>query len=514
MHYSSQPALLLSTLLMPSGHPSDQPATPRIPSTSTPTLEEVLMPLFNALCRLLTEFQQQPLSPAATLQLEQRLQLQLRELGRQALQNCLNALEPEPAPHHVRFESIWYTRLSTRTPQEVATGFGKIRLVRRGYRPTHKTGEATLFPLAVHLGLIHGATPALAQTAARLLGGTGSSQRQTLDQLRHDHGVDWGVKKLRQVTGAVAQAVDAVRQEVQTERLLSWLQQADESTGTHQPVLSVGRDGIQLPLRVRRGRLYQVASAATVTVFDRRGRRLGTVYLAWPPEPLQVTMSAMLTALLVEVLDRWQGPLPRLSYVTDGGDNETSYFNEPLASMAHPRTGQPLSWIRVFDYYHASQRLWTLGELLFGAGRCCTSWVRKMQKYLLKPGGVNRVLHAAAYWRVQGTLTEAQHKRYVVAYAYLRDRMAGMRYAEYRFLGVPLGSGVTEAACKSVVTQRLKLSGMSWHRGGAATVLRLRVLLLSGVWAEAFRRVLSEFKPLETTGGQTLFAGTRGQKAG
>ena len=41
------------------------------------------------------------------------------------------------------------------------------------------------------------------------------------------------------------------------------------------------------------------------------------------------------------------------------------------------------------------------------------------------------------------------------------------RYAEYRAVAIPQGSGVTEAACKTVYTQRLKLSGMSWKKAGA-----------------------------------------------
>jgi len=67
-----------------------------------------------------------------------------------------------------------------------------------------------------------------------------------------------------------------------------------------------------------------------------------------------------------------------------------------------------------------------------------------------------------------------------------------MRYSEYRTVGVPLGSGVTEAACKTVYTQRLKLSGMSWEKAGAQTVLNLRVPQLSDVWDAAYGRVLDQ----------------------
>jgi hypothetical protein len=83
------------------------------------------------------------------------------------------------------------------------------------------------------------------------------------------------------------------------------------------------------------------------------------------------------------------------------------------------------------------------------------------------------------------------------AYRYLRERMPYMDYARYHRLGVPLGSGVTEAGCKTVYGQRLKRSGMRWHKAGAQVVLNLRVLQLSGVWRQAYERVLRGFETVE-----------------
>jgi hypothetical protein len=160
--------------------------------------------------------------------------------------------------------------------------------------------------------------------------------------------------------------------------------------------------------------------------------------------------------------------------------------------MRHPRTEEKLAWIRVVDYYHASERVWALAELLFGKGRASTAWARKMLRLLKKPSGVNRVLHSAAALRDRRQLCGQQRADFRKAYRYLRDRMTYMRYAEYRRWGVPLGSGVTEAACKTVYTERLKLSGMRWKKLGAQTILNLRVLLLSGVWDQAYTRVLKE----------------------
>jgi hypothetical protein len=459
------------------------------------TLQKVLEPALEKIFQLVAELCQQRLTPTQACRFEQHLSAVLREVGRTVTQWTYNQAEAavETLPKHVWFEASEYTRLNAKTPQTVWTLFGPVRLWRVGYRPTTKTGDATLFPVTLSLGLVEGATPALAERASWLLGSSGMTQRQTLERLRQDQGVSWGVKKLRQVTAAVAHALVAQQHEVHVKKLLDLLKQATASRGRHKPVLSVGRDGITLGTRCRGGSVFEVATTGTVTVLDRRGRRLGTVYLAYTPEYGQKTMSRALTQLLEEVLRRWGGPLPRLCYVTDAGDNETTYYDKILRRMKHPVWGTKLEWIRVVDYYHASERVWTLAELLFGKGQRGSSWARKMEKWLLKPGGVNRVLHSAAALREVYGLPCRKRQEFAKAYRYLRKRMAYMRYAEYRALGIPRGSGVTEAACKTVYTQRLKLSGMRWTRSGAQVILNLRVLQLSDVWQRAYERFLERF---------------------
>ncbi|MGH8033978.1 MAG: hypothetical protein ACREO9_02045 [Lysobacterales bacterium] len=474
--------------------------------TAGPSLEEkigdIVQSLAQEVSQLCHDFLKQPVDPERTFNFEHHIDEQLREGGRQLVQSVYNHAEPavEGLPKHVYFEASLYTRLNRKTPQNVWTLFGQIRVQRIGYRPSDKSGDATIFPLALALGLIHGASPALAERAAGLMSDAGMTQQTVLKRLKQDHGVGWGVKKLRQVTAFVSAEMAEQRQAVQVEQLLGWLQHATDSKGSHKPVLSSGRDGITLGMRCQGGSVHEVATCGTVTVLDRRGRRVGTVYLAYVPEFGQGTMSQQLTQLLREVLQRWQGPLPRLSYVTDSGDNETTYYDKVLSRMKHPRTGEALEWIRVADYYHASERLWTMAELLFGKGRRATAWVRKMQKWLLKPSGVYRVLHSAAALRQQLQLRGKKLTAFHTAYRYLRNRMEYMRYADYRKVGIPLGSGVTEAGCKTVYTQRLKLSGMRWRKAGAQCILHLRVLRLSGVWDQAYERVLRGMKQPQVWG--------------
>jgi len=60
-----------------------------------------------------------------------------------------------------------------------------------------------------------------------------------------------------------------------------------------------------------------------------------------------------------------------------------------------------------------------------------------------------------------------------------------MKYAQHLEQNLPLGSGVTAAACKTIVKQRLCCSGMKWQQAGAAVVLSLRTLShRSGRWEQ------------------------------
>ena len=105
--------------------------------------------------------------------------------------------------------------------------------------------------------------------------------------------------------------------------------------------------------------------------------------------------------------------------------------------------------------------------------------------------GVGRVLHSAAALRCQQAMRGKRLHDFQRAYRYIQTRRPYLRYAAYRRLGLPIGSGVTEAACKTLYTQRLKLSGMRWQKEGAQRILQLRSIWLSGVWSEVFDRMLT-----------------------
>lgn len=454
---------------------------------------------------LAANFLSQPVTPLAAFAFEQALQEILQEAGREVMERVLNACEPESpdeASHDVTLGSAGYRRRNekTRNPY-VETTFGRITLWRRGYRSWHRDdGEKTVFPLELVLGLVQGATPLLAGEIGRLMADTGATQQRVLEELARRFGVRLSVSRLREITAALADSMEARREEYQVAKLLELLERAYASRGRYKPVFSVGRDGIFLPLE--RGRGYQQGAVATISVYDRRGKRLGTVYLASAPEPLQKTLTEQLTSLVQKCLSAWcvdRGrPLPRLCYVTDAGETECGYYAKVLTRLADPRgTGRRLHWYRIIDFFHASQRITAMAEALFGAGPAASAWARRMRKLLRDdPRGISRVLHSAAALRSRLALSEARAEEFRLAYEYLRARSRHMRYAEFKRLRLPIGSGVTEAACKTVFTERLKLSGMGWSREGAQVILTLRVILLSGIWDDVYQAMLKAKEPV------------------
>jgi len=433
-------------------------------------------------------------SPMGLLDFEHRLAASLRELGRELVERVCNRLEgedPKALPSHVQVEGEDYRIIKTKTRQPVDTLFGPISLWRHLYRPVARdSSEKSIAPLSLALGIVENTTPALAEVAMRALAGTGATQRVVQEQLETQHGVVIGTERLRALAERVSERMSEARHEFQVGRLLNLLDQANRSAGGRKPVISVGRDGITL--RNYENGAFEVASTATLTVFDRRGKRLGTVYLGFVPQPCQRQMSDQLTRLIEAVLSGWEGPLPRLAYVTDAGENEAQYYEQVLQKMIHPRTKEKLEWQRVVDFYHAMERVWALAAALFGAKTpAANGWARKMGRLLKQPNGPFRVLHSAAAMRARQALGPAAQEEYRKAYNYLCQRTQWMQYHTYKKQHLPIGSGITEAACKMVFTQRLKLSGMRWTKEGAQTILDLRVVLLSEIWHQSYRHTLN-----------------------
>lgn len=65
-----------------------------------------------------------------------------------------------------------------------------------------------------------------------------------------------------------------------------------------------------------------------------------------------------------------------------------------------------------------------------------------------------------------------------------------MTYAVFREKNFPIGSGVTEAACKTLIKERLCRSAIQWKTKGATIVIALRSLVKTkGRWNQFWDKI-------------------------
>ena len=209
---------------------------------------------------------------------------------------------------------------------------------------------------------------------------------------------------------------------------------------------------------------YREAGCATLSFYDAEGERLDTVAMGRMPEAKKATLKTTLAA----ELDAALGKRPDLQVVTVAdGARDNWRFLDGLAPDA----------TAVVDFYHATEQLKSALDACYGEtdprGRAQFEKLR----HLLRddPDGVNKVIRALSYQRTK----YPKRKRIGEVLRYFRHNRHRMRYAQAKVRHLPIGSGVVEAACKSLVSQRLKCSGMRWRHDGGQAILTLRALLRS-----------------------------------
>jgi len=150
--------------------------------------------------------------------------------------------------------------------------------------------------------------------------------------------------------------------------------------------------------------------------------------------------------------------------------------------------------VRVLDFPHALQHVADAGRATFADPAAGAAWLTE-QAHRLKHDDPQRVLEALRALPVEAaTDPVAATAAREATLGYLEKRRAQLRYAEFRVLGYPIGSGCVESANKLVVQARLKGPGMHWARPHVDPMLALRTVACSGRWTEAWPRIVAELR--------------------
>ena len=133
------------------------------------------------------------------------------------------------------------------------------------------------------------------------------------------------------------------------------------------------------------------------------------------------------------------------------------------------------------DFYHFSEHVAVAAKACFGEGTAAAAAWREQVRHAAWHAGPDEVLDEITRQRQQ---SRAPAKREALRRlrAYVGERVALMDYPACRANGWDLGSGPTEAQCKTM-TARLKGSGMRWDPANAEALLALSALADSDEWS-------------------------------
>ena len=248
------------------------------------------------------------------------------------------------------------------------------------------------------------------------------------------------------------------------------------------------------------------AGCGTVVLYDAEGERLQTVRYGRMPERRKVTLQQQLETEASRVL----AVRPDLQRVllADGAEPNWRLLSEVDQACGPP--SQPR--VEIVDFYHACDHLKEGCDAAWGESTPRSKAEFERLKTLLKEDdeGVDRVIRMLKYHR--GRAQGRKRKRLETQLTYFRNQRHRMGYAEYLRQGLPIASGVIEASCKTLVTQRLKQSGMAWTLTGGQAILTLRSLIQSDRWQPAWELLRADFRiPVTVCHAQATFPATSRQ---
>jgi hypothetical protein len=355
--------------------------------------------------------------------------------------------------------------------RRIHTLFGQIEIRRNYYY--HATEHRGRFPLDEAIGLIDGYTPAVACLIGRC------AAEQSFQQAEASFFAYTGLKVEARQFPRMAEYLGPL-----AERFL----RADLcSQEPCPPRVYVATDGTGAPLRKRelqgrKGRqpdgsakTHEIKVAAIFTqhpVADQKPWRDldSTTYVATTER--SQPFGEMVRA---EFRRRFPCPPQEVVYLGDG-----AAWNWELQRVFFPRS------IGIVDFYHAAEHVGEVVDLIEERHSPAGTKRRKRWVKLLFRGRLDTFLKEA-----RAALPNPCSEQAEKALNYFQKNRQRMQYGEFRARGCFIGSGVVEAACKTVVAQRFKGSGMHWSQRGLSNILPLRTALRSGRFEEFCRAVTS-----------------------
>lgn len=391
------------------------------------------------------------------LDTEETIQAVLNETGAIASGEALKQLDTDGSAL-VMGGMNWSSK--GKLPKTYQTPYGTVEVCRHVYQTS--AGGETLCPLETNARIILTSTPRFAKQIAHKY--AEMSSVRVVEDLRENHG--------RMVHRSFVQTLAEAVGQIALLKEEDWHYQTPK-VPVEITTVSLGVDGTCL-LLCEDG--FRQTMVGTISLYDALGERQHTTYVAAAPEHGRETFLERMRREIEHVKRLY--PQAHYQGLADGAP-ENWIFLEPLTDT------------QVLDFFHATQYLDNVAKALHPRNQAYQKgWMDEHCHSLKHEVGAAQRLLAEMETIVPQRVSHSVRQGLQDAITYFRNHHHQMHYAEALACQLPIGSGVTEAACKVIVKARLCGSGMKWKERGAGIVLSLRTLSYSqGRWQQFWSKI-------------------------
>ena len=236
--------------------------------------------------------------------------------------------------------------------------------------------------------------------------------------------------------------------------------------------IAIGRDGAMMPIR---GEGYREAMNGTIALYNPATERMHTIYVSCAPQHGRQSFGEVLEREIGEIMGIYPA-LPRIG-LGDGARENWTYLGS--------RTD-----VEILDFYHVTEYLAAVSAPMAAAGESPQDWLSDACHRLKHdPTGAADILNEM---QQKSAAIRSKQKKILLGttITYFTNNSSRMKYPEYVAKNYPIGSGVTEAACKVMVKQRLCASGMRWTTTRTDDMLLLKGLTQTpGRWDQFWKHI-------------------------
>lgn len=280
------------------------------------------------------------------------------------------------------------------------------------------------------------------------------------------------------VQDAGQQAMDWLQAEL--DRLAAGQAPAEEAmdAATRGLPLVIGADGVMVPFRPEKGKphgrtLWREIKVAVLARLGQRTTRAGQEVPRLKQRRLVAVLGdidALRPRLWLEAVRQGVGSAKLVAWISDGGRGFWTLYATCFKDCAKG----------ILDFYHAAQNLWKgAAAWLDGRTQEARAWF-VTARHRLRHGEADGVLDDLADALALDDLPASARDTLTNLYHYLDKHRDHLDYEKFKELGLPLGSGLVESACKWLIQQRFKGVGMRWSDEGFNHLLHLRLAWING----------------------------------